>query len=130
MSARMNRQETINLLQDCENARANAVTGGASNLEAHEMAQRVWNDWAATMLNRRKQLENLGLWLAQSENVDSLFTKKRGLNAETIQWISDARASFNDLHFFSENFPAEPSSTTRKSAKTFGADALNLSGFT
>ena len=128
--ARINRQETIDLLQNCENVRSNAIAKGVSSSEAHELAKRVWNDWAATMLDKRRKLEDLGLWLTKSNDVDSLFTTRKGLNVESIQWIAEARASFNDTHFASKDFSMEPSPPIRKNAKTFSADTLNLSGFT
>ena len=87
----MTRDETVARFLECESKRAEALAAGKSEDEAHEAAKTHWNAWAESMLAKRKELEQSNLWAVNK----SLEPE----NAETHQWISEAKADFSS-HLF------------------------------
>jgi len=96
----MNRDETVALLQKCEEARASALAQGASEQSAQKLAADIWNSWAQLLLERQSKLKDRGLWRASVEaDSTSYMERQAGLNEETQKWISDAFVDFSKLMF-------------------------------
>jgi hypothetical protein len=97
----MTPEETAELWQQCEEARASALKAGKSQDEAHESARCIWNAWASAMLVRRRELETSSRFITQRGNSYEgyIAAQTTGGNAATREWLQDARANFSESVF-------------------------------
>lgn len=101
----MTRDETIELWQRCEDARASALADGKSENEAHECAKAIWNSWAKVHSQSRVQLANareLELSKFDYETEAWIAPETSGVNEATNMWLLQARADFHGHVFDSK----------------------------
>ncbi|MEJ2228041.1 MAG: hypothetical protein P8Y67_07370, partial [Alphaproteobacteria bacterium] len=104
----MDQQQTIELWERCEAARAKAraeaqAAGKAKDdaeTLAHEAAKAEWNGWAEQMLAKRKALEEAGEWAAEKNWTGDLVAK----NEVTRVWMAEASVDFSNARFLCEAF--------------------------
>lgn len=94
----MTRDETLELWQECEKARAVALSSGRSKDEAHEAAKAIWNTWATVLLSQRQKLESSGQFVARR----TPRGETEGLNVTTSTWLDYSSAIFCDFDFTTE----------------------------
>jgi hypothetical protein len=117
----MNRDETIVLFEACERKRAEALTAGLSEDQAHEAAKACWNTWANSMLAERKTLQESGAWLAETHSQGNYVAK----NDATSKWIERASTDFSELNFS----PRSMSSPSHDKQIRLAGDRPNFEGY-
>jgi hypothetical protein len=91
----MNRDETIALWKRSDEARADALKGGASEDVADAAAAVIWNSWARDMISRRQRLNREGTW-SSSRGDWGVFKPE---SEAAILWRSDAWVDLSGLKF-------------------------------
>jgi hypothetical protein len=97
----MTPKETAHFWRQCEEARTSKLEQGKSSDEAHEAAKSMWNQWASSMLARRRELENSSDVIMEQRRAYAgyIAAETFGMNTLTSEWLQAARADFSGFVF-------------------------------
>jgi uncharacterized protein YjbI with pentapeptide repeats len=96
----MTRDETVQLWQACEDARAAASAAGQADDQAHEAAKAVWNKWAERLQDQQANLMQNGQWMLEAvSDYNWPEARQRGSNPMTQAWLQSAFVDFAGHRF-------------------------------